>query len=403
MKNICSVVLSYCDDDNCNPQINNAELLFKPVALWTYEAVKKLGIEDICISGVYENTKEFDENLTLFSVSEPVNASNAIKLADDFLKSNINKSVLIVASNVPYFSEESLKNAIASYNENGTALALRVYQEGENELGAVVGLIISVKDLLSKLESANSFLDVVKGASRVAVVCKRIRSAAGVKALSDILRDKILEKHIENGVYIPCTDGVVIGPDVSIEKETTILPGTIIKGKTTIGANCFIGPNSFISDSEFAKNVSFKASFAELSTVGEGTSIGPFCNLRPNSKIGKSVKIGDFVEVKNSNIGDKTSVAHLTYVGDSDVGSKVNFGCGTVTVNYDGKKKSRTVIGDNVFIGCNSNFIAPVKVENNCYIAAGSTITEDVPENALAIARSRQIIKLNWVTKRNDK
>ena len=136
------------------------------------------------------------------------------------------------------------------------------------------------------------------------------------------------------------------------------------------------------------------------STVGEGSHIGPFAYLRPGSTIGKDVKIGDFVEVKNSIVGDKTKVSHLSYIGDCDVGANVNVGCGTIVVNYDGKKKHRTLIGDNVFIGCNTNLISPVEVKKNAYIAAGSTITDDVPENALAIARERQVVKEDWVVKK---
>lgn len=209
----------------------------------------------------------------------------------------------------------------------------------------------------------------------------------------------IIQKHRENGVIIPVSHGIIIAENVAIGKGTVVLPGTIIIGETSIGECCTLGPNSYIENTVIGNNTIFKASFAEASKIGSGTKIGPFCNLRPNSDIADEVKIGDFVEVKNSVIGKKTSVAHLTYVGDSDVGEHCNFGCGVVTVNYDGKKKYRTVIGDNVFIGCNVNLVAPVKVNDNAYIAAGSTITDEVPEKALAIARSRQTNKENWIKK----
>ena len=137
------------------------------------------------------------------------------------------------------------------------------------------------------------------------------------------------------------------------------------------------------------------------SSIDEGTTVGPFAYIRPNCNVGKNVRVGDFVELKNSNIGDGTKISHLTYVGDSDVGQNINFGCGTVTVNYDGKKKYRTVIEDNAFIGCNTNLVAPVKVGKGAYTAAGSTITEDVPENSLAIARERQVVKENWTLKKD--
>ena len=132
------------------------------------------------------------------------------------------------------------------------------------------------------------------------------------------------------------------------------------------------------------------------SAVGENTHVGPFAYIRPNCNVGSDVKVGDFVELKNSNIDNGTKISHLTYVGDSDVGKRVNFGCGTVTVNYDGKNKHRTVIGDDVFIGCNSNLVAPVKLNDGAFTAAGSTITDEVPENNLAIARARQVNKSGW-------
>ena len=212
-------------------------------------------------------------------------------------------------------------------------------------------------------------------------------------------RIEIIENHVKKGVIVPCFDGIIIDEDCTIDAGTLIYPGTVITNGSKIGANCKIGPNSYIDNTVIQNDVIIKASYAADSTIGDGTKIGPFCNLRPNSSIGSNVKIGDFVEIKNSSIGDKTSISHLTYVGDSDVGEHVNFGCGTVTVNYDGKKKSRTEIGDNVFIGCNTNFIAPVKINSNSFIAAGSTITENVPSNALAIARERQVNKEDWVLK----
>ena len=137
--------------------------------------------------------------------------------------------------------------------------------------------------------------------------------------------------------------------------------------------------------------------------VGENTTVGPFAYLRPDTKVGNHCRIGDFVELKNSTIGDGTKVSHLTYVGDSDVGERVNFGCGTVTVNYDGAKKYRTTIGNDVFVGCNSNLVAPVTLSDGAYTAAGSTITDDVPESTLAIARARQVNKDKWNDRRKNK
>ena len=207
---------------------------------------------------------------------------------------------------------------------------------------------------------------------------------------------EIIEKHQANGVEFFTSHGIVIDPDVKIGKGTQILPGTILRGNTVIGENCVIGPNSMLTDCTVGNGVVFNASQGSESVVEDEAKIGPFTQLRPNSHICKKVKIGDFVEVKNSTVGEGTSISHLTYVGDSDVGRHVNFGCGVVTVNYDGTNKNRTTIGDYAFIGCNTNLVAPVKVGDGAYTAAGSTITKDVPGGDLAIARARQENKQEW-------
>lgn len=210
----------------------------------------------------------------------------------------------------------------------------------------------------------------------------------------------IIAKHEKNGVEFLLTHGIVIDPEVTIGKGTQILPGTILCGNTKIGENCVIGPNSMVTNCTFGDGVVFNASQATDSVVEDGAKIGPFTQLRPDSHICKKVKIGDFVEVKNSTVGEGTSIAHLTYIGDSDVGRHVNFGCGVVTVNYDGESKNRTTVGDYAFIGCNTNLIAPVKVGNGAYTAAGSTINKDVPDGDLAVARARQENKSGWAEKK---
>lgn len=182
----------------------------------------------------------------------------------------------------------------------------------------------------------------------------------------------------QNNVYIE--SGAVISPLAAIGENTFIGAGCRIEGNTVIGKNCSV-ISSVITDS----------------VIGDNVSIGPFAYIRPGCKVGDNVKVGDFVELKNSVIGNDTKISHLTYVGDSDVGSKVNFGCGTITVNYDGHKKHRTVIGDNAFIGCNTNLIAPVTVGNNTFIAAGSTVTDDIPDDSFAIARQRQTTKTDYM------
>lgn len=204
------------------------------------------------------------------------------------------------------------------------------------------------------------------------------------------------EKHMKNGVTIIDPKVTYIDETVEIGKDTVIYPGNILEGTTKIGDNCVLGPNNRIMNSIIKNGADVMNSVIIDSKVGEETHVGPFAYLRPNSVIGKKARIGDFVEIKNSNIGDETKVSHLTYVGDSDVGSEVNFGCGTVTVNYDGINKHRTTIGNKVFIGCNTNLVSPVTLEDGAYTAAGTTVTNDVPKDSLAIGRVRQEIKEGW-------
>ena len=218
-----------------------------------------------------------------------------------------------------------------------------------------------------------------------------------------IMRRRINREHMENGVTILDPNNTYIDSEVKIGKDTIIYPGNVLQGKTVIKEDCVLYPNNRIADSTLANGVSVQSSVVIESQVDEGTTIGPFAYIRPQSNIGKHVKIGDFVEIKKSTIGDNTKISHLTYVGDAEVGSGCNFGCGTVVVNYDGVSKYKTIIGNNAFIGCNTNLVAPVKVNDNTYIAAGSTITNEVPENALAIARARQVNIENWVVKNRPK
>lgn len=219
-------------------------------------------------------------------------------------------------------------------------------------------------------------------------------------SLNEAKRQTLIDLHKANGVKIIGESSVYIGAQAEIESGAIILPGSMLLGKTKVSSGCTVGPNTLLYDCTVKKNSSLNCVQAHSSTVDENCDIGPFVHIRPGSTIGREVHLGNFVEVKNSVIGDKTKVSHLTYIGDSDIGSGCNFGCGCVTVNYNGKEKHRTKVGNGCFIGCNTNLIAPVELGDFAYTAAGSTITGDVPKNALAIARSRQENKENWVTKR---
>lgn len=184
-----------------------------------------------------------------------------------------------------------------------------------------------------------------------------------------------------------------ISPEARIAESAVIYPNNTITGETVIGENTVIMPNCIIDGCKIGNDVKITASVMEGATVSDGATVGPFAYLRKGTEIGEGCRVGDFVEIKNAKIGDGTKVAHLTYVGDCELGKKCNVGCGVVFVNYDGKRKHRTTVGDGCFIGSNCNVIAPVNIADGSYIAAGTTVTEDTPEDSLVVGRARQVVK----------
>lgn len=215
-----------------------------------------------------------------------------------------------------------------------------------------------------------------------------------------ILRRRKKMELMENGVTLMDPDSIFVDSDVVIGRDTVIYPFTWLEGKTVVGEGCILGPSSRFTDAKIGNDVTAHFVYAHECEIESGATMGPYVHIRPESHISKNVKIGNFVEVKNSNIGEGSKLPHLQYIGDCDMGVGVNMGCGTITVNYDGKQKFRTKIGDNVFVGCNSNLVAPVDVGDGAYVAAGSTITKDVPPNELAVARARQKNIPDWPDKR---
>lgn len=213
------------------------------------------------------------------------------------------------------------------------------------------------------------------------------------------MRRRIAVGHMRNGVTIVDPSSTYIEADVKIAADTVIQPGSFLRGRTTIGADCVIGPQADLTDVEVADGVSITYAVLAEARVDRESTVGPFAYIRPGTEIGPKVKVGDFVELKNAKIGEGTKVPHLSYVGDAEIGSGVNIGCGTITVNYDGAVKHKTVVQDGAFVGCNTNLVAPVTVGRNAYVAAGSTINQDVPDDALAIARERQVNKLDYANR----
>ena len=365
------------------------DVLFDPAALWLCEALKQEGVGRFLVVCADEDKPAaavcFPHN-TVFVTTDAADAP--ARLADFLAQAPgsvavVTRPVLLCPQGTSFQSEGRKKPAPSAYTLRGAALAAAL-KDGKD-----------FDDALSALGQTQEWegrcLPLERDAARRALVIEPMARNLGVDRL---LRD---------GVRIVDTESVFVGPAVSVGAGSVLLPGTILRGATAIGERCVLGPNAMIRDCRLGAGVTVNASQLNESTVDDGTTVGPFAYIRPNCHVGRDVKVGDFVELKNSTVGDGTKISHLTYVGDTDAGAHINFGCGTVTVNYDGTKKFRTTIGDGAFIGCNSNLVAPVVIGEGAYTAAGSTITDDVPAEALAIARDRQVVKKQWAAKRRNK
>lgn len=263
---------------------------------------------------------------------------------------------------------------------------------------------VSAESIASVMDAAN--FDLTRFAS---VLGSELTEADGAMVISDpgaVADFQTIFKRLRNyylyadGVEIWDFDNCYVGPFAEVASGAVLMPGTILKGNTTVASGAVIGPNALLENAVVGEGSTVNASQIYDSTIGQRTNVGPFAYVRPNCTVGDDIKVGDFVELKNSTIGNGTKISHLTYVGDTDLGQRINLGCGTVTVNYDGKSKYRCTVEDDCFIGCNTNMVAPVTIGKGSYVAAGSTITENVPAGSLAIARERQTNKPGWANQR---
>lgn len=227
-----------------------------------------------------------------------------------------------------------------------------------------------------------------------------VNSRVQLSAAEKILRRRKNLALMESGVTLMDPDTTFIDADVAVGRDTVIYPFTWIEGASSVGAACVLGPSSRFSDTKIGNEVTAQFVYAHECEIGDGVIIGPYVHLRPQTKLAAQVKVGNFVEVKNSVIGEGSKLPHLQYIGDCDMGSGVNMGCGTITVNYDGKEKHRTTVGNGAFVGCNTNLVAPVTVGDGAYVAAGSTITKNIPPGDLAVARAPQKNIPHWAEKR---
>lgn len=453
MEKVCAIVLAAGDGKRMRSSCPKVlcEVLFRPMICWIAGVLEECGVRDICavLGTGADQVHAAVPRFSRVEQKERLGTGHAVMQAKAFLQEHRGGDCAVLYGDTPLMDADTLQKAYLLHKKEGAAVTLVTASLPDpagygrivrNEKGDVSGIVeqadadektlqireinagtywFSVDfllDALDRLRADNAqgeyyLTDVIGIAAALGrrvcgyqAVDSRVAMGAndrkGLLRLNEIARQAELERHMDSGVEIVCADGVVIAPGVVIGQDTTILPGTILKGRTVIGKNCVIGPNTVIEDSTVGDGCRINACQIEQSRLEGNIKIGPFTHVRPNSHLKAGVKIGNFVEVKNSVIDENTAVAHLTYVGDSDVGKNVNFGCGTVTVNFDGHAKYRTVIGDDCFIGCNSNLIAPVEIGAGSYIAAGSTITDPVPDDALAIARARQVVKPGWARAR---
>lgn len=424
------------------------EILGLPLVKWVCNSINQAGIKE-CILVVGHKQEQVRESLgdtVKYTVQQQqLGTGHAVIQAKEFLQ-NREGLVFVLCGDTPLISSQTISKVMEYHNLNSySATVVTADMEDPTGYGRIVRgqsrevlkivehkdaneielkipevnsgmycfsnklLLEALEDLDNKNSQGEYYLTdtleiLIKKGYKVGAY--KISDRNEILGINDrlqlaeatgILRQRILEKHMKEGVTIIDPSNTYIGAEVKIGIDTIIYPGTHLEGKTIIGEDCIIGPDSRIVSSTLGNKVEFANSIIFESSIANKTHVGPFAYIRPGSNIGEDVKIGDFVEVKKSLIGDRTKISHLTYIGDAEIGKNVNIACGVVTVNYDGKNKHKTKVGDNSFIGCNVNLVAPVEVKNNAYIAAGSTITDEVPEYSLAIARERQTIKEDWV------
>lgn len=417
------------------------------------DSVKQAGTDEIVtiVGHGAESVKETLGSQSSYSFQEEqLGTAHAVKMAADELKGK-EGTTLVVCGDTPLITPETLKT-LADYHEaqqagvtvlSATAdnpfgygrivrdqdgrLAKIVEQkdatEAEREIDEIsTGIFafdnVLLFELLEKVKNDNAqgeyyLPDVITLALEAGKIADAYRTddfdeIMGVNdrvALSKAeaaYRERVNEYHMRNGVTLIDPASTYIEADVQIGMDTIIEPGVHLGKGTVIGEDTVIGQYSDVNNSTIGNRTTIKQSVVNDATVGDDTTVGPFAQLRPNAHLGNEVKVGNFVEVKKAELKDGAKVSHLSYIGDAEIGERTNVGCGSITVNYDGKNKFKTIIGKDSFIGCNTNLVAPVTVGDGVLIAAGSTITDDIPNDSLALARARQTTKPGYLNKNND-
>lgn len=411
-KGISDKIIVVISEEMDRDAFSNVELVYQKVPLGTGDAVRQAltatsNIPDeapvLIVTGdnplikssdlkellaFYKDTKSGVALLTALS-DNPIGFGRIIRCKTDFVKiveekdaTEEEKKINEINTGIYVFAKKYLVETVNEITPNN--LQKEYYLTDALTILKKKGVKVSVKKLERKFP--------VYG----------VNNRKELSIATKIIQGEIIDKLMLAGVTIMSTDTVCIDFDVKIENDVTILPGVLIQGKTTIGKDCVIGPNTRIVNSVIKNNVSVQYSVVRQANVGDNCKIGPFAYVRPDSKMSKNVKIGAFVEIKKSQFGENTKVPHLSYIGDATVGKNVNIGAGTITCNYDGlqSKKNPTFIEEDVFIGSHNTLVAPVKIGKGAYTAAGSVITEEVPEDALAIGRAKQVNKKEWAKRR---
>ncbi|MBR3952840.1 MAG: bifunctional UDP-N-acetylglucosamine diphosphorylase/glucosamine-1-phosphate N-acetyltransferase GlmU [Oscillospiraceae bacterium] len=421
MQNAAAIVYTSC----CEIMHNNGpaamrEVLFRPIISWVNEALDLAGITERCyvINEGEEAIGEYAGESRI--ITRKPESGHPVCAAKEWLEKQKDKNILVISAEAVFTDAKVLEAALLRHESQSEKLTIiasggrEVFMKelgtsafwakgdflsevceksDENDKNGEKFLVGAMKMLSDEKLVAGTF---VAGKKEINM---RGNDGAGLLTVNAAARTLVFRKLCDEGVEFTCLDGIIIAPSVKIGAGTKILPGTIIKGKTEIGENCVIGPNSYVEDSEIADGCEVNNTQIRSSVLEKNVKIGPWSQVRPGCVIREGCKIGDFVEIKNSDVGARTAVAHLTYIGDADVGEAVNFGCGCCIANYDGQHKHRTKIGNHAFLGCNTNLVAPVELEDFAYTAAGTTVTKDVPEYALAVGRAKQVNVEDWVKK----
>lgn len=382
------------------------------------------------------------ENIEFVEQTEQLGTGHAVQQLIPHLQ-EYSGDLLVLNGDVPLLRPETLENLLRVHKTHGNAATLltanlpnpkgygRVFCDGSNLVKEIVeerdctdaqrqnhrvnagiycfnwsALARILPELTPNNDQGEYYLtDVVAHLDRVmAVDVEDFREINGIndrKQLATayaILQTRVKDRWMAAGVTIIDPDSVTIDDTVILEPDAIIEPQTHLRGKTVIGAGSRIGPGSLIENSRIGANVHVLFSVISDSQVDSGCRVGPYAHLRGEANIAANCRVGNFVEIKKSSLGERTNVAHLSYLGDAILGTRVNVGAGTITANYDGVKKHQTVIGNGTKTGANSVLVAPITLGENVTVAAGSTITKDVPDNALVIARERQRVVEDWVT-----